>query len=54
VLPARKRVVLTLQVLGHSYGEIAAGLGMGQRTVERQLLRARAAVRSARSDVLAA
>jgi DNA-directed RNA polymerase specialized sigma24 family protein len=52
-LPTRKRAVLTLQVSGHSYGEIAAELGMKQRTVGR-LLRARAAVRYARSGALAA
>ena len=52
-LPARKRAVLTLQVSGHSYGEIAAELGMSPRTVERQMLRARAAVRYARAEALA-
>jgi DNA-binding NarL/FixJ family response regulator len=49
-LPPRKRAVLTLQVSGHSYGETAARLGMIERTVERQLLRARAAVRRANAD----
>jgi RNA polymerase sigma factor (sigma-70 family) len=49
-LPARKRAVLTLQVSGHSYAEIAAALQMTHRTVERQLLRARARVRSCRGD----
>src|SRR4051794_4397607 len=39
-LPARTRAVPTLQVSGHSYGEIAARLQMSERTVERQLLRA--------------
>jgi RNA polymerase sigma factor (sigma-70 family) len=53
-LPARKRAVLALQVTGHSYGEIAAELGMSQRTVERQLVRGRAAVRVARRALLAA
>jgi RNA polymerase sigma factor (sigma-70 family) len=52
-LPVRKRAVLTLQVSGHSYGEIAAELRMSPRTVERQLLRARAAVRHARREALA-
>ena len=46
-LPARKRAVLTLQVAGHSYAEIAAELQMTQGTVERQVPRARAAVRRA-------
>jgi RNA polymerase sigma factor (sigma-70 family) len=53
-LPPRRRAVLTLQVSGHSYREIAAELGMSQRTVERQLLRARAAVRQASHEALAA
>ena len=53
-LPARKRAVLTLHVSGHSYGEIAAELHMTPRTVERQLLRARAAVRRARHEAAAA
>jgi RNA polymerase sigma factor (sigma-70 family) len=50
-LPARKRAVLALQVSGHSYREIAAALGMTERTVERQLLRARATVRRTRGAV---
>jgi DNA-directed RNA polymerase specialized sigma24 family protein len=45
---------VTLQVSGHSYAEIAAELGMSPRTVERQLLRARAAVREATGELLAA
>ena len=53
-LPARKRAVLTLHVSGHSYGEIAAELHMTPRTVERQLLRAPAAVRRARHEAAAA
>jgi RNA polymerase sigma factor (sigma-70 family) len=44
-LPPRKRTVLTLQVSGCSYAEIARELHMTSRTVERQVLRARAAVR---------
>ena len=52
-LPERKRAVLTLQVSGHSYGEMAAELGISHRTVERQLLRARATVRNARRQALA-
>lgn len=46
-LPPRKRAVLALQVSGHSYREIADRLAMTERTVERQVLRARAAVRRA-------
>jgi RNA polymerase sigma factor (sigma-70 family) len=49
-LPARKRAVLTLQVAGYSYRETAARLSMSERTVERQLQRARAAVRHARDE----
>jgi len=45
-LPPRKRAVLS----GHSYSETAARLGMSKRTVERQLLRARRAVRRAKAD----
>jgi RNA polymerase sigma factor (sigma-70 family) len=46
-LPPRKRAVLAPQVSGHSYREMAAGLQISERTVERQVLRARAAVRRA-------
>jgi DNA-directed RNA polymerase specialized sigma24 family protein len=46
-LPARQRAVLTLQVSGRGYREIAARLRMTERTVERHVLRARAAVRCA-------
>jgi DNA-directed RNA polymerase specialized sigma24 family protein len=53
-LPVRTRSVLTLQVAGHSYAEIADALRMTHRTVERQLLRARAGVRSADRDAPAA
>jgi DNA-directed RNA polymerase specialized sigma24 family protein len=53
-LPARTRAVLTLQVIGCSYGEIAAELRMSWRTVERELLRAHAAVRQARHEAAAA
>ena len=52
-LPVRKRAVLTLQVSGHSYAEIAQRLHMSPRTVERQLLRARAAVRRGQDQPLA-
>jgi DNA-directed RNA polymerase specialized sigma24 family protein len=45
-LPLRKRAVLS----GHSCSETAARLGMSERTVERQLLRARRAVRRAKAD----
>jgi RNA polymerase sigma factor (sigma-70 family) len=44
-LPPRKRTVLALQVSGCTYAEIGRELHMTSRTVERQLLRARAAVR---------
>jgi RNA polymerase sigma factor (sigma-70 family) len=45
-LPARKRSVLSLQVSGYSCREIAARLQMTPRTVEREVLRARAAARA--------
>jgi DNA-directed RNA polymerase specialized sigma24 family protein len=45
-----QRAVLTLRVPGHSYRETAARLGISERTVERQLLRARRAVRRAKAD----
>lgn len=44
-LPQRKRAAFTRHVAGYSYAEIAAQLGWTQRTVERNLLRARAQVR---------
>ncbi len=44
-LPECKRRAFTRQVAGFSYQEIAAQLGWTQRTVERNLLRARAQVR---------
>jgi RNA polymerase sigma factor (sigma-70 family) len=44
-LPARKRAVLTMRVAGYSHREIGDHLQMTPRTVERQMLRARAAVR---------
>ena len=47
-LPDRRRAVLTLQIAGHSYREIGQELRMTPRTVERQLVRARAAVRRER------
>jgi RNA polymerase sigma factor (sigma-70 family) len=49
-LPERERAVLTLHIYRHSYRETAAQLQMTERTVERQLLRARAAVRTARGE----
>jgi DNA-directed RNA polymerase specialized sigma24 family protein len=42
----RKRTFLTLKVAGYSYNEIAAQLGVSWRTVNRQLVRARAAARA--------
>jgi RNA polymerase sigma factor (sigma-70 family) len=53
-LPARKRAVLTLRLSGYSHAEIAGELRMTRRTVERQLVRARAAVRCANEAVGAA
>jgi RNA polymerase sigma factor (sigma-70 family) len=47
-LPERKRAFLTLKVAGYSYDEIAAKLGVSWLTVNRQLVRARAAVRHER------
>jgi RNA polymerase sigma factor (sigma-70 family) len=47
-LPERKRTFLPLKVAGYSYEEIAAQLEVSWRTVDRQLGRARAAVRAAR------
>jgi RNA polymerase sigma factor (sigma-70 family) len=47
-LPQRKRTFLTLKVAGYSYDEIAAELGVSWLTVNRQLVRARAAARAAR------
>jgi RNA polymerase sigma factor (sigma-70 family) len=47
-LPERKRTFLTLKVAGYSYDEIAAELGVSWLTVNRQLVRARGAVRAAR------
>jgi RNA polymerase sigma factor (sigma-70 family) len=47
-LPPRKRTVLALQVSGRSYQEIGRLLDMTPRTVERQVLRARAAARRGR------
>jgi DNA-directed RNA polymerase specialized sigma24 family protein len=53
-LPGRTGAAVTLQLAGHSHGEIADRPGMTPRTVERQLLRARGAVRQAREAALAA
>jgi RNA polymerase sigma factor (sigma-70 family) len=47
-LPERKRSVLTLKVAGYSYEEIVAQLDVSWRTVNRQLVGARTAIRSAR------
>ena len=46
-LPARQRRLLALQAFGLSYAEIAQREGCTPRTVERQLLRARRALRNA-------
>ena len=46
-LPERQRRLLWLHGLGLSYAEIAAHTGCSRRTVERQLLRARRALREA-------
>ena len=47
-LPPRKRAFLTAKVAGYSYDEIAAQLGVSWLTVNRQLARARSAVRASR------
>jgi len=47
-LPERKRTFLALKVAGFSYDEIAAELCVSWLTVNRQLVRARAAIRQAR------
>jgi RNA polymerase sigma factor (sigma-70 family) len=44
-LPERKRTFLTLKLAGYSYDEIAEQLGVSWLTVNRQLVRARKAVR---------
>ena len=46
-LPERKRTFLSLKVAGYSYDEIAAELDVTYTNVNRQLVRARAAVRNA-------
>ena len=46
-LPERQQRVLWLHLLGLSYAEIASHTGQSVRTVERQLLRAKRAVRAA-------
>jgi len=46
-LPERQRRLVWLQALGLTYPEIAAHAGCTERTVERQLLRAKRAVREA-------
>jgi RNA polymerase sigma-70 factor (ECF subfamily) len=50
-LPERKRAFLTLKVAGYSYDEIASQLDVSWRTVDRQLGRARTALRAARDAV---
>ena len=47
-LPERKRTFLAAKVAGYSYDEIASELDVSWLTVNRQLVRARAAVREAR------
>ena len=47
-LPERKRSFLAAKVAGHSYDEIAAELNVSRLTVNRQLMRARGALRDAR------
>lgn len=44
-LPARQRRLIWLQGFGFSYGEMAGREGCTKRTVERQVLRARRAIR---------
>jgi RNA polymerase sigma factor (sigma-70 family) len=46
-LPERQQRLLWLHLLGLSYAEIASRTGYSERTVERQLLRAKRAVRAA-------
>lgn len=46
-LPERKRTFLTAKIAGYSYDEIASELDVSWLTVNRQLVRARAAVREA-------
>jgi RNA polymerase sigma factor (sigma-70 family) len=46
-LPERQQRLLWLHLLGLSYAEIASHTGYSERTVERQLLRAKRAVRAA-------
>jgi RNA polymerase sigma factor (sigma-70 family) len=50
-LPERKRTFLALKVAGYSYNELTAELNVSWLTVNRQLVRARAAVRAARDAV---
>lgn len=45
ILPARQRRLMWLQGLGFSYGEMAGREGCTKRTVERQVLRAKRAIR---------
>lgn len=47
-LAERKRTFLPLNVAGYSYNEIAAELDVSWLTVNRQLVRARAAARATR------
>ena len=47
-LSERKRLFLTAKVAGYSYDEIAAELNVSWLTVNRQLVRARSAIRASR------
>jgi RNA polymerase sigma factor (sigma-70 family) len=49
-LPERQQRMLWLQGIGLSYADIAASTGCTSRTVERQLLRAKRAIRVAAAD----
>jgi DNA-directed RNA polymerase specialized sigma24 family protein len=47
-LPDRTRTFLAAKVAGYSYDEIAAQLDVSWLTINRQLIRARSAIRAAR------
>jgi RNA polymerase sigma factor (sigma-70 family) len=49
-LPPRQARVMVLHVAGYTYEEISAQTGDSRRTVERQLIRARAQIRAAESE----
>jgi RNA polymerase sigma factor (sigma-70 family) len=52
-LPTRQQRLLWLQGIGLSYSDIAASTGDSNRTVERQLLRAKRALRATASETAA-